>query len=882
MYAAAPPHWETLEAQRSLMRAAGPTVKPINVLYLAPDGRETKLVKGAFDRSHPQLNLDFTTDGNEVRRRLREPGNVDALLVGWSVAEPDALALIAHVRQQGLPVAIIAAGDQALERYSKAGADECVTRGTSFLARLPDAVEVAVGRRQAVTAKAADAQPEAPKALRVAYAGDIQFVKGALAGGDRSLLQLTPLAQALADATAGRPAIDVVVLDHGARDANTSGTLAEVKKLSLDVPVVLLVDPPDETTALRTFEATVAEFLVKTPGWTGRLASRLGTTCARHQQLRELESLRQREARLRTLVDTLPASLVRLSGEGAILAMNAVALSFVGAGELRQVLRKPFQALVTPDCIDLCTDFVKRVAQGDARSIEFSLTTLTGEGRFVEAQAVPVPPEDGRPGSILMVLRDCTERKRLEITLELREEEAREVAASQPAPVEPAPAADPTNAVPTPAVQAPSVAASIDAAQLRAMESDLTRLCGQARSTFEGLEEALRGAEAHHDAELARHQEAFARLETEQRERWRSYDAFVEAARLGIFQVDDQGAIVEANPAFAATLGYGSAPALIQAAATLSSLTETEPWTRAVEAWRGGAATPVETRWKRADGALLALRLTARPRARADAAGTRLEVLVEDQTTSRAVESHARRARRWEDVARLTTGIAADLRGAVDDVAESAQGVSSTTVDEAGQRYVAALQSHVGRARDLSRQLVAFGRRGARVPEPLDLNVVVRELEPVMRRLIDEPIELAFELAPSLALVEAERYVLEEVLVNLAVGADDALPAGGLVRIGTVNLDVTTTTAELRSGEYVAISLTAQGWGISTISPGTSTGVVAAQRAIGRLGGTLAVAAVSDESVTFTAYLPQASVAIPTDDLLATAGLEAAPNQGTN
>ena len=114
------------------------------------------------------------------------------------------------------------------------------------------------------------------------------------------------------------------------------------------------------------------------------------------------------------------------------------------------------------------------------------------------------------------------------------------------------------------------------------------------------------------------------------------------------------------------------------------------------------------------------------------------------------------------------------------------------------------------------------------------------------------------------------------------MGADDALPAGGLVRIGTVNLDVTTTTAELRSGEYVAVSLTAQGWGISTASPGTSTGVVAAQRAIRRLGGTLAVKAASDESVTFTAYLPQASVSIPTDELLATAGSEAAPNQGTN
>ncbi len=475
-----------------------------------------------------------------------------------------------------------------------------------------------------------------------------------------------------------------------------------------------------------------------------------------------------------------------------------------------------------------------------------------------------------------MVLRDCTDRKRLEVALEQRE--GMPPAAAPEPRVEPEPSLEPAAAAsqPTAAVQPPAVVTSLEASQLRAMEADLTRLCGQARLTFEGLEVALKGAEAQHEAELARQQEAFARLEEEQRERWRSYDSFVEASRLGIFQVDEQGAIVEANPAFAAVLGYASPAALVGAAATVSGLTDAEPWTRAIETWRGGSADPIDTRWKRADGALLALRLTGRLRGRIDAAGQRLEVVVEDQTTARAVEAQARRARRWEDVARLTTGIAADLRGAVDDMAESTEGVALSAIDEAGQRQVTALRSHIGRARDLSRQLVAFGRRGARVPEPLDLNAVVRELEPVMRRLIDEPIELAFEPAPSLALVEVERSVLEEVLVNLAVGADDALPAGGRVRIATANLDVTTTTAELRSGEYVAVSLTAQGWGISTASPGTSTGVVAAQRAIERLGGTLAVAAVSDESVTYTAYLPQASVTIPTDELLTAAGSEAA------
>src|SRR6185503_12667073 len=221
---------------------------------------------------------------------------------------------------------------------------------------------------------------------------------GAL-GADRTQLQVTPLAEVLIEAANRRVSLDAVVIDHGARDAATGTALADVKRVELDVPVVLLVDPQDETSALRTFDGSLDECLVKTPGWTHRLPLRLAAICARFAQARELDSLRSRESRLRTLVDRLPACVVRVSPDGAILAMNAVALDLVGAAEPRQVLRKAFQALVGPLDIEGCTDFIRLVAGGEQRSMEFSLTTLTGTGRAVEATAVPMPPEDGRPGS---------------------------------------------------------------------------------------------------------------------------------------------------------------------------------------------------------------------------------------------------------------------------------------------------------------------------------------------------------------------------------------------------------------------------------------------------------------------------------------------------
>ena len=830
------------------MKLVAQTARRTNVLYVATDGREAKLAKGAFDKSHPHLTLEFTTDVHEARRHLKENGGCDALLIGWSVPEADTLALIAHVRQQALPMAVIAAGEQALERYAQAGADECVARGASFLARLPDAIDGAVAKRQSAAGTAPAA--EGPTPLRIAYAGDIQFLKGAL-GADRSLLQVTPLAEVLAEGATRHVPLDAIVFDHGARDAGTATALADVKRLELDVAVVLLVDPQDETSALRNFDGRMDECLVKTPGWTHRLPLRLASICTRFTQARELETLRTREGRLRTLVDRLPACVVRVSPDGAILAMNAVALDLVGATEPRQVLRKAFQALVGPLDIEGCTDFIHRVAGGEQRSMELSLTTLTGTGRSVEATAVPMPPEDGRPGSVLMVLRDISERVRLEAALE-QAPEPLVVEHSQSVHVplsEPPPAAVVAAPEPAPAV------APVDPAQLREMEASLGRICGEARSNFQALEDGLRDAEARHEATLARQQDTYARLEAAHRERWQTYDRFVEGAALGIFQIDGDGRIVDANEALAQALAYDSPAGVVEAAHTMTTLTEPASWAHAVAAWHEAApaSAVVDTRWKRRDGTLATLRLTGRRRPPTEDGQTRVEIVAENLSAQRTLEAQVRRGRRWEEVARLTTGLASDLRSAVEEMHEPARGTT--------------LEAAVARAADLSRQLVAFGRRGARAAEPLDVNTVVRGVEDLLRRLVDEHIELTLELAPALELVEGERPVLEEALVNLAVAAGDTLPAGGRIRIATSSVEIGAAAGGAPApGEYVALLITTQGWGAAVAAQDQSAGVATARRAVGRLGGVLAVEAVSDESLTFRVYLPQASIAILTDD----------------
>ena len=184
------------------------------------------------------------------------------------------------------------------------------------------------------------------------------------------------------------------------------------------MPIVLLVEPADERTAFETFGASIDDYVAKTSDWPTRLQLRLMAARTRYQQTRELASLRVKEARLRSLVEKLPACIVRMSADGVVLATNDRAVTLLGASSAAQVLKKQFDLLVPLTRREAWTDFVVRVCAGETRSTEVPITTFDGIARTVEAAAVPSPAEFGRSPSLLMVLRDVTERKRLEAVVE--------------------------------------------------------------------------------------------------------------------------------------------------------------------------------------------------------------------------------------------------------------------------------------------------------------------------------------------------------------------------------------------------------------------------------------------------------------------------------
>jgi two-component system cell cycle sensor histidine kinase/response regulator CckA len=183
-------------------------------------------------------------------------------------------------------------------------------------------------------------------------------------------------------------------------------------------------------------------------------------------------------------------------------------------------------------------------------------------------------------------------------------------------------------------------------------------------------------------------------------------------------------------------------------------------------------------------------------------------------------------------------------------------------------------------AAGLTRQLLAFSRKEIISPELLDLNVVLANMRAMLRRLIREDVKIALTTGSELALVMADRGQIEQIVLNLAVNARDAMPKGGTLKIevATVELDdrYVKTHASVRPGPYVALTVADTGEGIppdvqtrmfepffTTKEPGQGTGLGLAtvHGIVTQNGGSIEVASAVGVGTTFRLYFPQAPAA---------------------
>jgi two-component system cell cycle sensor histidine kinase/response regulator CckA len=255
--------------------------------------------------------------------------------------------------------------------------------------------------------------------------------------------------------------------------------------------------------------------------------------------------------------------------------------------------------------------------------------------------------------------------------------------------------------------------------------------------------------------------------------------------------------------------------------------------------------------------------------------------VVRDATDRERLEAQLLQAQKMEAVGRLAGGVAHDFNNLLTVInGYSEMLLGQLPAGDSRRNVVSEILAAGQRAASLTRQLLAFSRKHFAQPVILDLNSVVSGVAKMLRRLISEDVELICTLGPNLNRIKADASQIEQVLVNLAVNARDAMPKGGKLYIKTCNIELAKGDPRLppqsSPGPYVCLIVADTGCGMTeevkahlfepfftTKEPdrGTGLGLATVYGIIRQAGGFIRVQSEPGQGATFEIYVPRAQEA---------------------
>jgi PAS domain S-box-containing protein len=378
--------------------------------------------------------------------------------------------------------------------------------------------------------------------------------------------------------------------------------------------------------------------------------------------------------------------------------------------------------------------------------------------------------------------------------------------------------------------------------------------------------------------------------------------AILKSAIDAIITIDADGRIVDFNPAAERMYGYRAEQ--LRGKRLMDYLIPPEDraafiedLARSLEAEGGGALDVRKERvGLRADGSRFPHELTV---TRLQSGPVLLTGFIRDLTQSKRAESERRRleeqlrqAQKMDAVGRLAGGVAHDFNNLLSVILGFTDFAAAALPPEApGRDNLEEVKKAANRAVALVRQLLAFSRRQVLTPKVLDVAGVILDLERILRGVAGEQIDIQLSLAPDLGRVKVDPGQLEQVLVNLAMNARDAMPDGGRLRIATANVDLDASRIpagfDARPGAFVAITVQDTGVGMtdevasrafepffttkSSVGSASGLGLASVYGIVTQSGGVVRFETAPGRGTTFEVYLPRA-VEEPADSAGAGAG----------
>jgi two-component system cell cycle sensor histidine kinase/response regulator CckA len=290
----------------------------------------------------------------------------------------------------------------------------------------------------------------------------------------------------------------------------------------------------------------------------------------------------------------------------------------------------------------------------------------------------------------------------------------------------------------------------------------------------------------------------------------------------------------------------------------------------------GGGGVPSEVTRLRKDGTRIELLAASGVVRDADGKESGYLGIFTDLTTHRLLESQLRQSQKLEAVGRLAGGLAHDFNNLLTVITSYVEMLRAPHDAAVQGAYLAEIGGAATRAAALTRQLLTFSRRQVVQTSIVNMNDVVSQIEPMLRRVSAQNISLRSVLAPDLGSVLADPAQLEQIILNLAVNASDAMPDGGSLTLETANVELdaayVSTHAEVTPGSYVMLSVSDTGYGMTdeTLAKifepffttkeagrGTGLGLAITYEVVRQARGHIWVYSEVDAGAIFRIYLPR-------------------------
>ena len=357
-----------------------------------------------------------------------------------------------------------------------------------------------------------------------------------------------------------------------------------------------------------------------------------------------------------------------------------------------------------------------------------------------------------------------------------------------------------------------------------------------------------------------------------------SFRSVIENAPYGIYRAQASGKLLLANPALQKMLGYESQAELLQLNLTTDVYLDPLENERVNENFTNQKEfTEVQVDWKRKDGTPIKARCTGWFVKPVGGGAAYFEVFAEDVTEKWLLERQLRMAQKMEAVGRLSGGIAHDFNNLLGVIIGYSQVLKRTLpAGTAFLEHAEEIEKAGQRAAALTRQLLAFSRQQVLALAVLNLNSLISEMQKMLPRLIGEDIEIVMALDPAIGRVKADQGQLEQVIMNLAVNARDAMPDGGKVVITTANVSLDEAWTRLhpgsKVGDYVMLAVADTGTGIDSETlahifepffttkergKGTGLGLATVYGVVKQSGGYVSVESAPGKGASFQIYLPR-------------------------